>query len=119
MIEGDDAHRVAAASRISRALKLIAKDCKVPILALAQLNRACETRDDKRPILSDLRETGAIEQDADVVAMVYRGEVYYPDREDLRNLAELIIRKQRGGPIGTVPLVWFGEFVRFEDRAYD
>jgi replicative DNA helicase len=117
LIDGDDAHRVAAASRISRELKLIAKDCKVPVLALSQLSRVCETRTDKRPILSDLRETGAIEQDADVVAMLYREEVYTPDREDLRGLAELIIRKQRGGPIGTVPLVWLSEIVRFEEMA--
>ena len=117
LIDGDDAHRVAAASRISRELKLIAKDCKVPVLALSQLSRVCETRTDKRPILSDLRETGAIEQDADVVAMLYRGEVYEPDREDLRGEAELIIRKQRGGPIGTVPLVWLGQIVRFEERV--
>ncbi len=117
LIDGDDAHRVAAASRISRELKLIAKDCKVPVLALSQLSRVCETRTDKRPILSDLRETGAIEQDADVVAMLYRGEVYEPDNGDLHGKAELIVRKQRGGPIGTVPLVWLGNIVRFEEMA--
>ena len=117
LIDGDDAHRVAAASRISRELKLIAKDCKVPVLALSQLSRVCETRTDKRPILSDLRETGAIEQDADVVAMLFREEVYSQDREDLRGLAELILRKQRGGPIGTIPLVWLAEIVRFEEMA--
>lgn len=117
LIDGGDEHRTAAASRISRDLKLIAKDCKVPILALSQLSRECEKRNDKRPLLSDLRETGAIEQDADLVAFVFRPEVYQEDREDLRGMAELIIRKQRGGPIGTVPLIWRGEIVRFEEMA--
>lgn len=117
LIDGDDAHRVAAASRISRELKLIAKDCKVPVLALSQLSRVCETRSDKRPILSDLRETGAIEQDSDLVMMLYREEVYTADREDLRGLAELIVRKHRGGPIGMLPMVWIGEIVRFEEMA--
>ena len=117
LLGGDDAHRVAEASRVSRDFKLIAKDCDVPMLVLSQLSRKCEERSDKRPLLSDLRETGAIEQDADAVAMLYRGEVYEPDREDLRGLAELILRKQRGGPLGTVPLVWLGEMVRFEDMT--
>ncbi len=100
-------------------MKLIAKDCKVPIWALSQLSRECDTRNDHRPVLSDLRETGAIEQDADLVAFLFREEVYNPDRQDLRGLADLIVAKQRNGPIDTVPLVWLKECVRFENRAED
>jgi replicative DNA helicase len=98
-------------------MKLIAKDIGVPVLALAQLNRACETREDKRPLLADLRESGSIEADADIVAMLYRGEVYDSTREDLRGKAELLVRKHRGGPTGMVPLVWMANIVRFESAA--
>ncbi len=117
MIGGDIKARTAEASKISRDMKLVAKDCKLPLVSLAQLNRQCDERDDHRPKLSDLRETGSIEQDADVVMFMYRGEVYDDTREDLRGMADLIVAKQRNGPIGTVPLVWLKSFVKFESAA--
>jgi replicative DNA helicase len=116
LIGGDVKYRVAEASKISRDLKLLAKDCQVPVLAASQLSRECDTRNDPRPQLSDLRESGAIEQDADVVAFLFREEVYKPDRDNLRGLADLIIAKQRSGPEGTIPLTWLKEIVRFESR---
>ncbi len=119
MIGGDVKARTAEASKISRDMKLVAKDCKLPVWSLSQLNRQCDEREDHRPKLSDLRETGSIEQDADVVMFMYRGEVYDDTREDLRGMADLIVAKQRNGPIGTVPLVWLKTIVRFENRAED
>ncbi len=119
MIGGDVKARTAEASKISRDMKLVAKDCKLPLWSLSQLNRQCDEREDHRPKLSDLRETGSIEQDADVVMFMYRGEVYDDTREDLRGMADLIVAKQRNGPIGTVPLVWLKTIVRFESRAED
>jgi replicative DNA helicase len=107
-------------SALSRGLKLMAKDLDVPFLVLSQLSRASETRvGDHKPQLSDLRDSGSIEQDADLVAFIFREEVYKRDREDLRGLADLIIAKQRNGPIGTVPLRFLGQFTRFENRAED
>jgi replicative DNA helicase len=107
-------------SAISRGMKLLAKDLKVPVMALSQLSRDVEKRTgDHRPPLSDLRESGSLEQDADVVGFVYRQEVYHPDREDLRGLAELIIAKQRSGPIGTVNLLFLKGLTKFETRAED
>jgi replicative DNA helicase len=107
-------------SALSRGMKLLAKDLKVPMLVLSQLSRAVETRQgDHRPQLSDLRESGSLEQDADLVAFVFREEVYHKDREDLRGLAELIISKQRNGPIGTVNLVFLHAQTKFENRAED
>jgi replicative DNA helicase len=107
-------------SAISRGLKLLAKDLDVPFLVLSQLSRAAETRPgDHKPQLSDLRDSGSIEQDADLVAFIYREEVYKRDREDLRGLADLIIAKQRNGPTGTVPLRFLGQFTRFENRIDD
>jgi replicative DNA helicase len=101
-------------TEISRSLKALAKELNVPVLALSQLSRACETRTDKRPILSDLRESGAIEQDADVVMCIYRDEVYYPETPD-KGLAEILFRKQRNGEIGTAYLSYLKEYTRFEN----
>jgi replicative DNA helicase len=107
-------------SALSRGMKLLAKEMGVPMMVLSQLSRAVETRQgDHRPQLSDLRESGSIEQDADLVGFVFREEVYHRDREDLRGLAELIISKQRNGPIGTVNLVYLHAQTKFENRAED
>jgi replicative DNA helicase len=107
-------------SALSRGMKLLAKEMNVPMMVLSQLNRAVETRQgDHRPQLSDLRESGSIEQDADVVGFIFREEVYHKDREDLRGLAELIIAKQRNGPVGTVNLVFLHAQTKFENRAED
>jgi len=101
-------------SEISRALKGMAKELNVPVVVAAQLNRAAESRKDSRPMLSDLRESGAIEQDADVVAFLYRDE-YYNKETMKKNHAEVIIAKQRNGPTGTVELTFLGQFTKFEN----
>jgi len=107
-------------SALSRGMKLLAKELNVPMLVLSQLSRAVEQRQgDHRPQLSDLRESGSIEQDADVVGFIFREEVYNRDREDLRGLAELIVAKQRNGPVGTVNLVFLHAQTKFENRAED
>ena len=107
-------------SALSRGMKLLAKELNVPMMVLSQLSRAVETRQgDHRPQLSDLRESGSIEQDADVVGFIFREEVYHREREDLRGLAELIIAKQRNGPVGTVNLVFLHAQTKFENRAGD
>ena len=115
--ERGNENRVQIVSDISRSLKIMAKDLGVPVVCLSQLNRAAEGRSDKRPVLSDLRESGSIEQDADCVMMLYRDDYYNPNTEE-KNIAECIVAKNRHGEIGTVKLQWLPQYVTFADREW-
>ena len=114
--KGSD-NRVQVVSEISRALKIMAKELNVPVICLSQLSRGPEGRTDKRPMLSDLRESGAIEQDADVVLFLYRDDYYHPDSEE-KNVAECIVSKNRHGEVGTVKLQWLPQYTTFADREW-
>ena len=113
----NNANRVQVVSDISRALKIMAKELNVPVICLSQLSRANESRTDKRPMLSDLRESGAIEQDADEVLFIYRDDYYHPDTPE-KNVAEIIVAKNRHGETGTVKLQWLPQFTTFSDREW-
>jgi replicative DNA helicase len=109
--------RAQEVSEITRSLKALAKELEVPVIALSQLSREVDKRTNHRPVLSDLRESGSIEQDADLILFIYREEVYSPDAEDWKGIADVIVGKQRNGPVGDVRLTFLGRFTRFTNYA--
>jgi replicative DNA helicase len=119
LMRGDGDNRTQELGSISRGLKRLAKELHLPVIALAQLNRASETRPNKRPIMADLRDSGEIEQDGDIVMFIHREEVYQPDEPNFRGIAEFLLRKQRNGPLADVQLFFDGRAMRFRDMAQD